>query len=470
MTAAVDDAAAVHLLRPDGQEDLAFALWRPSTGAERTSALIQELILPRPGDRHVRGNVSFAPQYLERALSMAAAQSSGLALMHSHPAGHGWQEMSDDDVAAEQGNAAAVAGASGLPFVGLTLAGDRTWSARFWERTAPRTYPQHWCGTVRVIGDALRMSFNPVQFSRPASNPQLARTVSAWGEDAQSIVSRLRIGVVGAGSVGGFVAEALARMGVRRVEVIDFDVVEEVNLDRLCYATARDVGKAKAPLLATRLKDIATADGFVATPLNAAVYETAGFRKALDCDVLVACVDRPWGRYVLNMIAAAHLIPVVDGGIAARQNRLGQLASADWRAHTVGPGRACLECLGQYDAAAVQLEREGYLDDPTYISNLPAGHTLKARENVFTFAMSCASFQLMQLLSLVVDPLGRANVGPQLYHFVGGYLEPPSHPDCRQDCIFRSFLALGDHVPVEVTGDRPGGAANEAQPQTGSGC
>ena len=68
-------------------------------------------------------------------MSEAAASRAGLALMHSHLLGRGWQGMSLDDVAAEQGNAGAVFGATGLSFVGLTLAGDNTWSARFWSHS-----------------------------------------------------------------------------------------------------------------------------------------------------------------------------------------------------------------------------------------------------------------------------------------------------------------------------------------------
>src|SRR5262245_3180476 len=131
MAETTDASARRHLLRADGQEDLCFALWHPSTGRTRTTALIERLILPRDGERRIHGNASFEPAYFERALAAAAEAGAGLALLHSHPRGRNWQEMSDDDIAAEQGHAAAVYGATRLPFVGLTLAGDGAWSARF---------------------------------------------------------------------------------------------------------------------------------------------------------------------------------------------------------------------------------------------------------------------------------------------------------------------------------------------------
>ncbi len=452
MTDGVAQAATAHLLRSDGQEDVCFALWRPSRGHTRTTALIYRLVLPDDGDRKVHGNASFEPPFFERSLGEAAAEGAGLALMHSHPLGIGWQGMSLDDVNAEQHNAGAVFGATKRPFVGLTLGCDRGWSSRFWTRTAPRTWSRQNCATVRVVGDRLSVYYMDELAPAPHANEEQVRTVSAWGDEAQRHLVRLRIGLVGAGSVGGLIGDALARTGFEDVMLIDFDHIERHNLDRLSYATRADIGKLKVNIMAGHLSARATADAFRVEPIIAAVYEEEGFRAALDCDVLFACVDRPWGRYILNLIAYAHLIPVIDGGIAVRRNRHEKLAAADWRAHTATVGRPCLQCLGQYDPGLVQTEREGRLDDPTYIAGLPKDHPLKARENVFAFSMSCASMQMLQMLALTVAPLGQSNPGAQLYHFVGNITEPSIYVTCHPECQFPRISGLGDDCGIQATG------------------
>lgn len=404
ITQSVEAVARQHLLRADGQEDLCFALWHPSTGRSRKTALIERLILPQPGERKVHGNASFEPAYFERTLGVAAEQGAGLALLHSHPLGRNWQGMSSDDVTAEQGHAGAVFGATGRPFVGLTVAGDGAWSGRFWERTAPRQYQRKDCATVRVVGERLQLTYMEKLAPPPRATNAQIRTVSAWGERKQKDLVRLRAGVVGCGSVGSFIAEALARTGFEDVVFIDYDKIENKNLDRLLYGTRHNVGQFKAQALTDHLRPRATADKFDALPVVAAVYQEEGFRATLDCDVLFSCVDRPWGRHVLNLIAYAHLIPVIDAGISVRSNRKGELAAADWRAHVVTVGRRCLECIGQYDSGLVQLERDGHLDDPRYIETLKKDDPLRVRENVFAFSMACASLQTLQMLALVIDP------------------------------------------------------------------
>lgn len=455
LTGTVDKQAAVHLLRMDGQEDLCFAIWFPSKGKTRTTALLWELVLPEDGERSVHGNASFVSAYLERALEVAARHNGGLALLHSHPDGYGWQGMSKDDVETEQGIAASVWAATEFPLVGLTLAGDGTWSARFWTRTAPRVYERKDCGTVRVISDNVRVSFNNRLAPPPRSNGQQLRTVAAWGDDAQKDLTRFRIGIIGAGSVGSMIGEALARTGFEDISLIDFDHVEEHNLDRLSYATTRDIGRLKVETMAEHLSERATASEWQAETTVSSVCHDKGFRAALDCDLLFSCVDRPWGRYVLNLIAYAHLIPVFDGGISARMNRSGKLAGADWKALTATPERQCLQCAGQYDPSLVQMEREGLLDDSSYIEGLPQGHVLKARENVFAFSMGCANLQFLQMLAMVLAPLDQSNPGTQLYHFVGNTMEEPTFGVCHADCQFPGMIGLGDRAGVEAVQNEP---------------
>lgn len=453
LSTSLHNEALAHLLRPDGQEDLCFAVWFPSEGSKRTTALLHHLILPQENDRSVHGNASFSPGYFERALGEAMAVGGGVAFLHSH-VGPGWQDMSSDDIRAEQSHAASTMGATGLPLVGLTLGTDGAWSARFWVKTAPRMYMRQWCTAVRVVGEHFRMTFMEELRPRPRFKEAFKRTRSAWGDRVQSDIGRLHIGIIGAGSVGSIVAEALARSGVSRISLMDFDSVEELNLDRTlhAYLESARVEDSKVASLGRGLRKSATADGFEVDELEFSVGEEAGYRAALDCDIIFSCVDRPWPRAVLNMIAYAHLVPIIDGGIQVEVSKDGTLKRADWKAHIVSPDRRCMECLGQYNAGLVQGEREGWLDDPDYIKGLPEAHPLKRNENVIAFSLSTASFEVLQMLMMIVEPYGLSDPGRQQYHFVPGLLDEAKFDECDDSCLYPGLIAKGDRADYVVTG------------------
>ena len=322
-----------HYRREALQEDLCFALWRPSTGRERLTALIDEVILPEDGERLLHGNASFQPSYLARALALARRKGTGLALMHSHP-GPGWQGMSEADIEAERDVLAYPAGATGLPLVGLTIGVDGTWSARFWERTGDQMR-RRWCEKTRVVGSgSYQLHFDDKRVPAPPRREILRRTFDTWGLEAQNKIARLHVGIVGLGSVGCLVAEAIARMGVGRVTLIDPDRVEEHNLDRLLYGTVRDIGRLKVDVAADAMRRNATASKIDITALSLSVHQRSAYEHVLDCDIIFSCVDRPVARDVLNFVSQAHMIPVVDGGVAVEFDVAnGRLFSTHWRAH-----------------------------------------------------------------------------------------------------------------------------------------
>jgi molybdopterin/thiamine biosynthesis adenylyltransferase len=439
-----------HLVRSDGQEDLCFATFNLSRGSQRLTAIITDIILPLKGDRNIHGNVGFMPQYFTRALKIAAEKKQGIALLHSHlfP---GWQGMSKDDVVAETRLAPAAYATTGFPFIGLTIGTDGSWSGRFWlkDKTVKRKYLRHWCGTVKVVGKNLRVTFNDSLLKPKQNHEQQLRTISAWGEKTQKDISRLRIGIVGLGSVGSIVAEILARVGVSNFTLIDFDKVEEKNLDRLTGIFKKDIGRFKVNAIKKCIQKSATAVKVDIHACNHSVCEKEGFEAALNCDVLFCCVDRPWGREVLNFISYAHLIPVIDGGIMVRTNKANtKIIGADWKAQIVGYKRPCLECLGQYKAENAGLERTGLLDDPLYIQGMEDPKFIEAHENVYAFSSHLASMEVLQMLSLFIAPSGVADVGQQTFHFVTGVMDVDRGKECHPNCIFTTLVGKGDSSSI----------------------
>lgn len=449
MTGDLDRRSAEHLLRADGQEDVCLAVYAPSTGRQRVTAVLRDLVLPQDGERQVHGNATFQGSFVVRAASRAAADGFGIALLHSHPDGAGWQGMSRLDRATELSYARVAATITGHPLVGMTLAGDRTWSARTWTREGD----VHNAENVRVTGTTLALSWNDALRPAPRSTAAQLRTVSAWGESQQGDLARLRVLVVGVGTVGIDIAIRLVQAGITDVSVMDFDTVEEVNLDRLLTARRLDaaLARSKVHVALRAMRNAATAVRPDLAGHELSVCEPAGLRTALDYDVIFSCVDRPWPRAVLNQIAYSDLIPVIDGGLAIEPFTDGGMRNATTRAHVITPGRPCLQCNGQIDGAQVARDRAGLLDDERYINN--SGVSAPARENVSLLAPSVVASMLGQFVSLTVAPGGRGVPGPLRFSLSTHTLQHlPA--ETLAGCGYEHATAVG-HGRAQLTGPHP---------------
>lgn len=445
MTARTERELSDRLVRSDGQEDICLAIYHPSTGMTRVSALITAVIPPEPGDRYVHGNATITGEYILRGAEIAQRDESGLVLLHSHPGATKWQFMSEPDRDTESSYANLVREVTGLPLVGMTLATcNNTWSARHWDFGVGKAVDCTHSTNVRVIGDRLAISWNDQIRPPPQPTRRQLRTVSAWGEQCQADLARRRVLVVGAGSVGLDIVLRLAASGVSKIMVMDFDVVRPHNLDRLVGAKPRDAELLRPKNFVARREGLsaATAEKPQIEVSNLSICEPDGLKLALDHDLIFSCVDRPWPRAVLNSLAYSDYIPVIDGGIGIDSFEDGRMRNATWRSHVIRPMRPCLICNEQLDVSQVTLDRQGLLDDPEYIAG--AGRSdLPTNQNVAPLSVSVAASLLAQYVSFNVAPAGLGDPGPLSYALSSHFLECLKHKT-RSHCPVEVGEGVGD--------------------------
>ena len=444
MTASTEEVLLDRLIRADGQEDILLATYRPSTGATRTTALISTVIPPKPGDRHIHGNATINSQYILRAAEIAQRDGEGLVLVHSHPNSHGWQRMSQPDRVAEASYANLIRELTGLPLVGMTVAGaDHTWSARHWDLGVGTRINCTHSTNVRILGARLAVSWNDVLCPPPQPTNHQVRTLNSWGDRCQADLARRRILVVGAGSVGLDIVVRLAASGLCDLTVMDFDLVEAHNLDRLIGASARDARLLRTKTyVAQREADRASTAAYGQIEVtDRSICEPDGVRIALDHDLIFSCVDRPWPRAVLNALAYSDLIPVIDGGIAIDTFDNGTMRNATWRSHVIRPDRPCMSCNRQLDLSQVSLDQQGLLDNPAYITS--NNMTEPTNQNVAPLSINVAATLLAQYVSFSVAPGHSGEPGPLQYALNTHNLE---HRDdvSRSDCPIEAQEGVGD--------------------------
>ena len=85
---------------------------------------------------------------------------------------------------------------------------------------------------------------------------RFSRTEAMLGKDAMTKLQNSHVIVFGVGGVGGHSVEALVRSGIGHITIVDFDKVEETNINRQLVALTSTIGKSKVEALKERLLDI----------------------------------------------------------------------------------------------------------------------------------------------------------------------------------------------------------------------
>lgn len=114
-----------------------------------------------------------------------------------------------------------------------------------------------------------------------------SRTEMLLGERRMGLLREKRVILFGVGGVGSYVCEALVRVGIGHITVVDSDVVSELNINRQLIALHSTIGKDKVEVAKERALDILPDCDFLAikafvTPENIADFNLEQYDYAID--------------------------------------------------------------------------------------------------------------------------------------------------------------------------------------------
>jgi tRNA threonylcarbamoyladenosine dehydratase len=167
-----------------------------------------------------------------------------------------------------------------------------------------------------------------------------------YGVQGAAAIRAAHVAVVGIGGVGSWAAEALARSGVGRITLIDFDNVAESNINRQVHADTNTVGMAKVDAMRARIAQInphcqVTCIEEFATPENwlklvGAMTAQDGLSAVIDaCDQVKTKVTM--AAWALAQRKSAHASLFITAGAAGGKRRADKIDIADLAGTTHDP-------------------------------------------------------------------------------------------------------------------------------------
>jgi tRNA threonylcarbamoyladenosine dehydratase len=162
---------------------------------------------------------------------------------------------------------------------------------------------------------------------------RFARTGRLLGPEGLARLAHARVLVAGLGAVGSYAVEGLARAGVGRLRLVDFDRIRPSNLNRQLYALESTLGLLKTDAAAARVRDIHPGCVIESDPLFID-RDTAAELCAEPYDAVVDAIDSLGPKVALLEAAARRGLFVVSAmGAATRTDpaavRVGDLSDTD---------------------------------------------------------------------------------------------------------------------------------------------
>jgi len=274
-------------------------------------------------------------------LKKAQRDSSVIGIAHNHP--DAFPDFSNQDDANESDLARLAANRNGLgaELVSLVVTPQQI-KGRVWVD------PEHNLvfDQVRIFGTRFSLDYEGRGID--ATKDAFHRQMLAFGKAFTQDLTKLRIGVIGCGGTGSATAVLLARLGVGKMLLVDKDVVEVTNLNRLHGAGLDDALNRKPKVEVVKRTIDSIGLGAEVVGMQSWINDAACRDALKSCDVVFGCSDDNQGRLLLNRFAYYYLVPIFDMGLAISVTKTEppKVQSLDGRVTVLCPGGACLLCRG----------------------------------------------------------------------------------------------------------------------------
>ena len=390
-----------------------------------------EMVVQRP-DR-----LEFEGAFLARHVKRARDQNQSIILVHTHPRSE-WPTFSLVDDAGEAALIPALFRRVPRRPHGAIVIGEKGFAGRLHDASGQISE----AGAITEVGASILTE--AIDYEAGEFGDLFDRSIRAFGVRGQQALSTLRVGIVGLGGTGSIVAQELAHLGVRSLTLVDDDLVEESNLNRVVASSLKDVSRPKVDVAADMVRRIST--GKVdAIPVVANVLDDNGIAPLLDLDFVFCCTDSHGSRASLNQLAYQFLLPVIDVGVRIDASD-GRVRSMSGRIQMLAPGLACLQCQRLLDPEEVR--RDLLSDEERFRDPYIVGGT-EPQPAVISLNGTVSSLGITMFLSAVAGvpaPARRLN-----YRIMEGIIKPAvsaPDPNCVVCSSSRGALAKGMSWPL----------------------
>lgn len=176
---------------------------------------------------------------------------------------------------------------------------------------------------------------------------------SFLGPSSSEILANLKVGLVGLGGGGSHVAQQLAHLGIGRYALVDPDIIEETNLNRLVSGLQDDL-RVPTPKVRIAERTILGVLPWAKISSSQTRWQEA-LNELKDCDVVIGGLDSVRAKDELERFCRRFLIPYIDMGMDVHE--VGDQYLIAGQVVLSSPGGHCLRCMGIVTEEG--LEREG---------------------------------------------------------------------------------------------------------------